>query len=134
MNKKNLFVIISLFVVWVAQAEDVQKLNFIYSDKVKREKFPPKSGEGLANIQLVNKTESYICVGWVGKDGNLHYGWTDGNKGNTSFYVGPGSQTDLKSPYTVYPGDCFVVLTNEGKILGYGSPSKTGDYVLVIKK
>jgi len=113
-------------------AQDPSELNFVAAKKVPKE-FRPKIGEGVANVQIVNQTDEFITFGLIGSDGNLRHGWTDGNKGTTSFYVGPGCQTDPKHPYRAAVGACFVVLSLNGQILGYGSPSKAGDYVLTIK-
>ena len=132
MNKKYLLIALLIFGAGLTHAENSPELNFVSSQKIPQD-FRPKKGEGVANIQIMNKTDKFITFGLIGSDGNLRHGWTDGKSGTTVFYVGPSSQTDSKYPYRAAVGACFVILTIDGQFLGYGSPSKAGDFVLQIK-
>jgi len=131
MNKKYLLLALWIGCAAFAHAKNPPELNFVASPKIPQD-FRPKIGAGVANIQIVNKTDQFITFGLIGSDGNLRHGWTDGKSGPTVFYVGPSSQTDAKYPYRAAVGACFVIFTMDGRILGYGSPSKEGDFVLQI--
>ena len=132
MNKQLFLLPLVMCLASLVYAENSSELNFVAAKKIPKE-FRPKTGEGVANIQIVNQTDKFITFGLIGTDGNLRHGWTDGNSGTTSFYVGPGCQTDPKYPYRAVVGACFVIFSLDGQILGHGSPSKVGDYVLTIK-
>ena len=93
----------------------------------------PSSGEGTSKVHVINQSKDYIGLGFINSEGNLSVGYTDGNKGQTDFYVGPRSRTNKDWPFLVANGSCFVLYTLKGKILGYGKPTQKGEYEIVVK-
>ena len=114
-----------------AMAKIPSELNFRYGRTIPND-FRPSPEKGESKITLKNKTADYICLGLINSDGNLQYGWADGNAGMPVFYVSPNSQTNAQKPYSPSVGSAFVILTISGKVIGYGKPAKAGDYELVI--
>ena len=114
-----------------AMAKIPSELNFRYGRTIPND-FRPSPEKGECKITLKNKTADYICLGLINSDGNLQYGWADGNAGMPVFYVSPNSQTNAQRPYSPSVGSAFVILTISGKVIGYGKPAKAGDYELVI--
>lgn len=108
------------------------ELGFQYAEKLPKDLLP-SPGEGSCRIRLFNKTTDYLCLALVDGDGNLRHGWAEGKANTTVFYVSPESQTALDRPYLVAVGTPFVILSLAGRILGYGQPSKAGDYDLKLE-
>jgi hypothetical protein len=115
-----------------AMARIPSELNFKYGRTIPND-FRPSPEKEECKITLKNKTADYICLGLINSDGNLQYGWADGNAGMPVFYVSPNSQTNAQRPYSSSVGSAFVILTISGKVIGYGKPSKAGNYELVIE-
>jgi hypothetical protein len=115
-----------------AMAKIPTELNFKYGRTIPND-FRPSLEKEECKITLKNKTADYICLGVINSDGNLQYGWADGNAGMPVFYVSPNSQTNAQRPYSPSVGSAFVILTISGKVIGYGKPSKAGNYELVIE-
>jgi len=115
-----------------AMAKIPTELNFNYGRTIPND-FRPSLANEECKIALKNKTSEYICLGVINSDGNLLYGWADGNAGMPVFYVSPNSQTNAQKPYSLSVGSAFVILSISGKIIGYGKPAKAGNYELVIE-
>jgi len=115
-----------------AMARIPSELNFKYGRTIPND-FRPSPEKEECKITLKNKTSEYICLGLINSDGNLQYGWADGNAGMPVFYVSPNSQTNAQRPYSPSVGSAFVILTISGKVIGYGKPSKAGNYELVVE-
>lgn len=115
-----------------AMARMPSELNFKYGRTIPND-FRPSPEKEECKITLKNKTSEYICLGLINSDGNLQYGWADGNAGMPVFYVSPNSQTNAQRPYSPSVGSAFVILTISGKVIGYGKPSKAGNYELVVE-
>ena len=115
-----------------AMAKIPSELNFKYGGTIPND-FRPSPEKEECKITLKNKTPDYICLGLINSDGNLQHGWADGNAGMPVFYVSPNSQTNAQRPYSPSVGSAFVILTISGKVIGYGKPSKAGNYELVIE-
>jgi hypothetical protein len=93
----------------------------------------PTSGAGSSKITVINKTKDFVGLGFINAEGNLSTGYSDGSKGQTDFFIGPGSRTHKDWPFVVSNGSCFVLYSLKGKILGYGTTSETGDYEIILK-
>lgn len=109
-----------------------KELLFTYGNKVPKD-FRPVAGQGTLGIQLRNETSDYLCLATLNADGNMQCGWSEGRPGNTVFYVGPGCQTTPEAPYRYSVGSTFVVLTVEGRILGFARVNQAGSCVLVVE-
>jgi hypothetical protein len=108
------------------------ELAFQYSALAPKE-LRPSPGEGECRIHLINGTKDYLCLALIDADGNLRHGWADGKPGQPVFYVGPGSRTAADRPYVMAVGVPFVALTLNGRLVGHGKPSKTGEYDLKLE-
>lgn len=93
----------------------------------------PTTGAGSSKITVINKTKDFVGLGFINAEGNLSTGYSDGNKGQTGYFIGPGSRTHRDWPFIVSNGSCFVLYSLRGKILGYGTATETGEYEIVLK-
>lgn len=112
--------------------EKQNKLKFIFAGEIPPEARPVR-GSGISKIQIINQSKDYVGLGFINSDGNLLTGYTDGKKGQTGSFIGPGSRTHKDWPYIVANGACFILYTLNGKILGYGTASETGEYEIVVR-
>lgn len=93
----------------------------------------PAPGSGSSKITVINKTKDYVGLGFINAEGNLSTGYSDGSKGHTDFFIGPGSRTHRDWPFIVSNGSCFVLYSLKGRILGYGTAKETGEYEIILK-
>jgi hypothetical protein len=107
-------------------------LSFTYSSDLPK-KFAKVQASGGAKVHLINKSDEYICLALINSDGNLQYGWTDGNAGLPVFFVTPGKRTNQARPYCPAVGQPFAILTAGGEVIGYGQISVEGEFDLTIE-
>ena len=109
------------------KAGETKEFKFIFTGEIPASARPIR-GEGSSKIQIINNTKDYVALGFINREGNLSTGYTDGNKGQTDYYIGPGSRTHKDWPFIVANGACFVLYTLKGNFLGYGITKETGEY------
>ena len=107
-------------------------LNFVYESELPK-KFPKVQSSGGSKVHLINKSDEYICLAIINRDGNLQHGWTDGNAGLPVFFVAPGKRTNQANPYCPAVGQPFAILTAGGEVIGYGQISAEGEFNLIIE-
>ena len=127
----------AIFTVCFGQSfaqETAKKVNFIFTPTSELPASArPTDGAGSSKITVINKTKDFVGLGFINAEGNLSTGYSDGNKGQTDFFIGPGSRTHKEWPFVVSNGSCFVLYSLKGKILGYGTTSETGEYEIILK-
>jgi hypothetical protein len=114
------------------ETEKANRFNFVFSGEIPTSA-RPTYGTGSSKIHVLNKSKDYVGLGFINAEGNLSTGYSDGNKGQTDFFIGPGSRTHKEWPFVVANGSCFVLYSLKGRILGYGMAKETGEYEVVVK-